>query len=98
MSNTTEILIVEGSFNQAQQLRHILEQQNHRVSVANNGKLALCSMRQRKPKIVISAIQMPKMDGYELCRKINADEELKDIPVILLTSLSDAKDIIRGLD
>lgn len=98
MSNTAEILIVEESLNQAEQLKRILEQHNHQVSVERNGKLALASMRQRKPKIVISPIRMPKMDGYELCRKIKADEELKDIPVILLTSLSDATDIIRGLE
>ncbi|MGI9166778.1 MAG: PAS domain S-box protein [Pyrinomonadaceae bacterium] len=98
MSNTAEILIVEESLNQAEQLKRILEQHNHQVSVEHNGELALASMRQRKPKIVISAIQMPEMDGYELCRKIKADEDLKDVPVILLTSLSDAKDIIRGLE
>ncbi len=98
MPHTAEILIVEESLTQADQLKRILEQHNHQVWVERNGELALASMRQHKPKIVISDIQMPKMDGYELCRKIKADEDFKDIPVILLTSLSDARDIIRGLE
>jgi two-component system, sensor histidine kinase and response regulator len=52
----------------------------------------------RKPLIVISDIVMPEMDGYELCRSIKADEQLADIPVILLTSLSDPKDVFKGLE
>ena len=41
---------------------------------------------------------MPEMDGYELCRQIKEDENFKDIPVILLTQLSEPEDIIKGLD
>ncbi|HEX2245409.1 MAG TPA: ATP-binding protein [Gammaproteobacteria bacterium] len=52
----------------------------------------------RKPLMVISDIVMPEMDGYELCRSIKADEQLADIPVILLTSLSDPKDVFKGLE
>ncbi|HXI90336.1 MAG TPA: response regulator [Blastocatellia bacterium] len=98
MSEEIEILIVEESLSQAEQLKHILEQHSHKVSVEHNAQHALAAMRQCKPQIVISAVRLPEMDGYALCREIKTDESLKDIPVILLTSLSDTKDVIRGLE
>jgi signal transduction histidine kinase len=98
MSEEIEILIVEESLSQAEQLKHILEQHAHKVCVEHSAELALAAMRLRKPQIVISDVLLSEMDGYELCREIKADENLKGIPVILLTSLSDTKDVIRGLE
>ena len=98
MGEEIEILIVEENVSQAMQLKHILEQHSHKVSVEHNAQLALATMRRRKPQIVISAVLLPEMDGYALCREIKTDENLKDIPVILLTSLSDTKDVIRALE
>ncbi len=98
MSKDIEILIVEESLTQAEHLKHILEQHAHPVAVAHNAEAALAAIRARPPQVVISAVLLPVMDGYELCRQIKADAQLKDIPVILLTSLSDPTDIIRGLE
>ncbi|MDP4027920.1 MAG: response regulator [Gallionella sp.] len=92
------ILIAEDSRTQAEQLAFLLEQQGYRVTVAANGKLALQAAQAQKPTLVISDIVMPEMDGYELCKAIKSDEKLKDIPVILVTTLSDARDVIRGLE
>jgi DNA-binding response OmpR family regulator len=93
-----EILIVEDSPTQALQLQYILEQHDYGVSVLTNGRDALASLHRHKPTMVISDIIMPEMDGYTLCQQIKADASLADIPVILLTSLSDPKDVIRGLE
>ena len=93
-----EILIVEDSPTQAQQLQHILEQQGYRVTQSANGKLALEAAQRRKPMVIISDVVMPEMDGYELCRRVKADASLGDIPVILVTTLSDPSDVIRGLE
>lgn len=98
MSEEIEILIVEESLPQGEKLKHILERHGYKASVEHNFHLALASMRRRKPQIVISAVLLPDVDGYALCREIKADEILKDIPVILLTSLSDTKDVIHGLE
>lgn len=93
-----EILVVEDSLTQAELLKFHLEKNNYRVFVAKNGKEAVDRMKQNKPIIVISDIVMPEMDGYELCRHIKKNEDLKNIPVILLTILSDAKDVLKGLE
>jgi len=97
MNESIDILVVEDSLTQAEQLRYTLEQYNYHVIVKYNGIEAIEHIKKEKPTIVISDVLMPEMNGYELCRQIKLDENLKDIPVILLTSLSDPIDIINGL-
>lgn len=92
------ILIVEDSPTQAEKLKYLLESKSYQVNSASNGYKALQILQDIIPSIIISDVIMPLMDGYELCKKIKSDERLKHIPVILLTALSEAKDIIRGLE
>ena len=94
----TEILIVEDSPTQAERLRRLIQSQHYQARVAANGRLALEAIRERQPDLVLSDIVMPEMDGYELCREIKNDPALRAIPVILVTSLTDPKDIIRGIE
>ncbi len=93
-----EILIVEDSPTQAERLRRLIQSKSYRVRVAGNGKLALGLMAEHRPDLVLSDIIMPEMNGYELCLAIKSDERLRTIPVILVTALNDAKDIIRGIE
>lgn len=94
----SDILIVEDSPTQAAQLQAMLEHHGFPSRVATHGQQALAVLAERKPLLVISDITMPGMDGYELCRRIRADPTLASLPVILLTSLSDPADVIRGLE
>ena len=96
--NYLDILIVEDSPTQAEELRFILERKGFKVSLATNGKEALDFLKKHIPDIVMSDIVMPEMDGYELCKHIRADEKLKEVPVILVTSLSEPTDVIKGLE
>ncbi|HOJ02661.1 MAG TPA: response regulator [Bacteroidota bacterium] len=93
-----DILVVEDSPTQALRLKYILEKQEYQVRLAVNGVEGMQAIRMQRPTLVISDVIMPEMDGYELCTRIKQDPELKDIPVILLTTLSDPQDIIRGLE
>ncbi len=92
-----EILIVEDSLTQAELLRQLLKENNFNVTHAENGKQALSILEKFIPDLVISDIIMPEMDGYELCTRIKTDERLKDLPVILLTTLTDPEDVLNGL-
>jgi len=92
-----DVLIAEDSRLQAQVLTEKLTDAGFRVRVAENGEVALESIREKRPTIVVSDIEMPKLTGYELCSAVKADDELKNIPIILLSTLSDPMDIIRGL-
>src|SRR5579862_1490247 len=96
--NNAKLLVVEDSATQAEMLGMILERHGYAYSIARNGRDALESMRHAPPSLVITDIVMPKMDGYALCRHIKDDPLLNDIPVILLTSLSDPVDVLRGLE
>ena len=91
------ILIVEDSPTQTKLLRFILEENGYSVNSANNGVKALECVRQRKPNLIITDIVMPEMDGFALCKAIKSDPDLKSIPIMLLTSLSDPQDVIKGL-
>jgi PAS domain S-box-containing protein len=93
-----KILVVEDSPTQARRLQYILEQQGHSVTVAGDGEEALEAAKRRKPTLIISDVVMPGMDGYELCRSVKANPGLSDVPVILVTTLSDPHDVIRGLE
>jgi two-component system sensor histidine kinase/response regulator len=97
-SAPVEILIAEDSPTQAQRLKHILEEQGYHVTHAANGRLALEAARRCKPTLIISDVVMPEMDGYELCRRVKSEPGLDDTPIILVTTLSDPQDVIRGLE
>ncbi len=97
-SDAMEILIAEDSPTQAAQLAHLLEERGYAVSATANGREALALMERRRPSLVISDILMPELDGYGLCRAIKAEERFKDVPVMLVTTLSDPEDVIRGLE
>ncbi|MCL5038076.1 MAG: response regulator [Chloroflexi bacterium] len=97
MEKNVHILIVEDSLTQTLKLRELLEQNGYNVSAANDGKQALAMLEELVPDIIISDIVIPGMSGYELCEEIKRREHLKNIPVILLTLLSDPEDVIKGL-
>lgn len=96
--NNLEVLIVEDSSTQAMMLKELLEQHKMKVSVAVDGVDALKELVVHKPQIIISDIEMPNMNGYELCKIIKEKKEFMHIPVILLTSLRDPLDAIRGIE
>lgn len=93
-----EILIAEDSRTQAEQLSFLLEERGFQVTVAANGKLALESAQTQRPALLISDVMMPEMNGYELCKAIKSDDNLKNVPVMLVTTLTDSQDVIRGLE
>ena len=93
-----KILVVEDSRTQAEYLRHILENEGYRVTLAENGVEALEQLTIDRPALVFTDVLMPEMDGYELCRRIKTTKTTADIPVILVTQLFDPGDVIRGLE
>jgi two-component system, sensor histidine kinase and response regulator len=93
-----EILIVEDSPTQAEELQYLLEKKDFSVTAAANGKQALTLLARMQADVVISDVLMPEMDGYEFCRRLRSDPRLAHIPVILVTNLSDPRDVIKGLE
>lgn len=94
----TRILIAEDSATQALRLEHILRQAGYEVAVARNGRIALDMAPEFRPTLIISDVVMPEMSGYELARAIKADAGLRTVAVILVTTMSDPEDVVRGLE
>lgn len=98
MMTDARILIAEDSPTQTAALRFILEQRGFSVAAASNGREALERLGEVEPTLVITDVVMPEMNGYELCQAIKSDERWQHIPVLLVTTLSDPEDVIRGLE
>jgi DNA-binding response OmpR family regulator len=94
---TIDILVAEDSPTQATQIKHLLESFHYSVVIAGNGQLAMEWLDENTPKLVISDIMMPIMNGFELCGNIKSNPRTQHIPVILLTSLSNSDEVIEGL-
>ncbi len=95
--DTATILIVEDSRTQAEILKATLEKNGYTVIAAENGRSALEELEKTRPDIIISDVIMPVMDGYEFCRTVKNDERFCDIPLILLTMLTDSKDVVYAM-
>ncbi len=98
MDRKTEILVVEDEMVQAKKTRHLLETAGYSVTLAANGQEALEKLRDYSPAVILTDIVMPVMNGYELCQRVKSDENLKQIPVLMLTALNDPRDVIRALE
>lgn len=91
------ILAAEDSVVQAKKLVFFFESNGLNYKICSNGMEALEQAQKEKPLLIISDIVMPVMDGYAFCTAVKTDPNLSDTPFILLTSLSDPLDIIKGL-
>jgi sigma-B regulation protein RsbU (phosphoserine phosphatase) len=90
--------MAEDSRIQAKMLEKRLIDAGHTVRWAINGAKAVDLLKEKRPDIIISDIEMPEMNGYEFCKIAKSDPSWQTIPLILLSSLSDPVDIIRGLE
>lgn len=91
------ILIVEDSPIQAKLLQRALEEQGYRVAMAKDGAEGLEAARRHRPALIVSDVNMPVMSGFELCHAVRQDETLRGTTVILLTQLTQTRDVLRGL-
>ena len=78
-------------------LRFLLENYRYEVEIAYDGREALSMVEDFNPSLILSDVLMPEMNGYELCKVIKAGKKTKQIPVILVTALSNTEDMIEGL-
>jgi signal transduction histidine kinase len=95
---TPRVLIVEDSPTQSTALALLLQEHGYDTAVAASGAGALELVRSEPFDLVLSDVVMPGMDGYELCRRVKTELGRADLPVVLLTSLTDPLDIVRGLE
>lgn len=91
-------LVVEDSITSRTLLKNILESAGYRVVVAIDGVDALSKIRNEEFDIVVSDVEMPRMNGFELTAQIRADAKLAELPVVIVTSLESKNDRERGIE
>ncbi len=90
------LLVVDDNKDLTDYLRVSMKERFKEVWVAENGEEALRICRDKRPDIVVSDIQMPRMNGYELCKHIKEDLDISHTPVVLLTARNDEKSRLYG--
>lgn len=80
------ILYVEDASEQRRLLAMYLEMNGYHVEVANDGIEGLTKAREFKPDLILLDLGMPKMDGYQMMQEMQADEALKDIPIVVISA------------
>ena len=80
------VLVVDDSITVRRVTQRLLQREGYRVSLAADGLQALERLQEERPTVVLSDIEMPRMDGFDLARNIRADAALRDLPIIMITS------------
>lgn len=90
------ILVVEDDPNILRQIEFNLQSHGYGVVTATNGVEALKKMMLQRPALLITDVMMPEMDGYELVSSVRNDDQLADLPVIMLTARAQDTDVAQG--
>jgi len=94
----TKILVVDDNLNNIRLLTDILEDENFTVYTADNGAAVLAMVHKLKPDVILLDIMMPGLDGFEVCKLLKNDFDIKDIPVIMVTAKTEGIDIKKSLE
>ena len=92
------VLVVDDTIENLRLLSNLLGEQGYEVRAATSGRQALQAVERDPPDLILLDINMPEMDGFEICRRLKAGERSKDVPVIFLTALTDTADKVRAFE
>lgn len=98
MSTKQKILLIEDDKMLLEMYTAKFTREGFEITTAENGSDGLKAAREMKPDMVLLDIIMPKLDGFATLKEIRKDENIKDVPVILLTNLGQDQDIQKGKD
>ena len=90
------ILIVDDKTNNLQLISKYLEPANYKVLIAQNGKKAIAIAKALQPDLILLDIMMPELDGFSVCHLLKDEPVTKDIPIIFMTALAEAKHKVEG--
>jgi len=92
------VLIVEDSPAQALALKQLLKKEGLQVLWAADGQVGVMLAQRYMPDVIVLDIEMPRMNGFEACRRLKGDARTVDIPIVMLTVRDDAATALHGLD
>lgn len=92
------ILIVDDQASARELLKGFLFPEGYELAFASSGFEALAHLSNFKPDTLLLDVMMPDMDGFEVCRRLKADERWSHVPIILVTALDNPEDLVRGFE
>src|SRR6476469_544157 len=92
------ILVVDDTPDNLRLLSTVLAGGGYEVRKALTGQMALMAAKTARPDLILLDINMPGMNGYEVCSQLKADEHTRDVPVIFISALDDVLDKVKGFD
>lgn len=95
---TGNILVVDDNAANREMLSRRLAREGHRVQVVANGPAALALLRQQSIDLVLLDVLMPEMSGYEVLQRLTADDDLREIPVIMISALDEMESVVRCIE
>lgn len=98
MTATAKILIIEDDRYISKMYQLKLSLDGFDVQVADNGRIGIEKVKEFKPDIILTDILMPEMDGFEVIKQVKSDEELKTIPILIMSNLGQEDHIQKGLE
>ncbi|WP_052345155.1 response regulator [Alkaliflexus imshenetskii] len=98
MKNEIQILVVDDNQENLKLVGNFLKEKGYKIALSTDGENALKILNNNRIDLILLDIMMPGMDGFELCAKIKAENDLKNIPVIFLTARTDTDDIVKGFE
>src|SRR5215212_5325709 len=97
-SAQANILVVDDTPANLNVLSSILTQQGYKVRPANSGELALMVTQHAPPDLILLDIQMPGLDGFEVCKRLKEQNQTRDIPIIFISALDDVLDKVEAFE
>ena len=98
MTDQKTILLIDDEVDFVKMLKGVLESEGYCVAVAHNGFEGLKRLRTINPHLIILDMNMPKMGGIEMLRKLRNDSKGRDIPVIMFTNLGDNENVANAIE
>ncbi|MEI6055434.1 MAG: response regulator [Lentisphaerota bacterium] len=92
------ILVAEDSPTSRTLIKNVLESAGYEVVTKNDGQEAITYLMTNKVDALVSDIEMPRLNGFELTRKVRSDDKYRDLPIVLVTSLSSREDMEKGIE
>ena len=92
------LLIIDDDRPSRQLLQQLLRKDNYRLEFAEDGETGLAMASQLQPDLILLDVVMPRMDGFEVCRRLRQDPKLAEVPVLMLTALEDHESRLTGLE
>ena len=97
-AHVASVLVVDDTIENLRLLSDLLGEHGYEVRAVTSGRHALQAVEHDLPDLILLDINMPGMNGYEVCRRLRSQDRSKDVPVIFLTALTDTADKVRAFD